>query len=85
MSTKAAPHSLPTDLPALAPSVASNLNASRLLTADDLAERWSVPKAHVYRLARNGAIPCVELGRYRRFRIEAIEAFERASEVRADV
>jgi hypothetical protein len=39
----------------------------------------------VYRLARNGAIPCVELGRYRRFRIEAIEAFERASEVRADV
>src|SRR4051794_26367091 len=35
----------------------------RLLTADDLAERWRVPKTHVYRLAREGRIPVVKLGR----------------------
>jgi len=47
-----------------------------LLTADDLAARWQVSKAHVYRLARNGEIPTVQIGRYYRFRIEAIEAWE---------
>lgn len=50
---------------------------SRLLTADDLAERWAVPTSHVYRLAREGRVPVVELGRYRRFRLEAVEQFER--------
>jgi excisionase family DNA binding protein len=48
----------------------------QLLTAQELAERWQVPTAHVYRLARDGRIPCVTLGRYRRFRLDAIEAFE---------
>ncbi len=48
----------------------------QLLTADQLALRWQVPKSHVYRLAREGAIPVVELGRYRRFRLDAIEQFE---------
>lgn len=47
-----------------------------LLTADDLAERWQVSKAHVYRLAREGRVPCVPIGRYYRFRLEAIEAWE---------
>jgi len=50
---------------------------SALLTAAQLAERWQIPKSHVYRLAREGRIPTVELGRYRRFRPEAIERFER--------
>jgi excisionase family DNA binding protein len=49
----------------------------KLLTAEQLSERWSVPKSHVYRLAREGKIPTVELGRYRRWRLDAIEAFER--------
>jgi excisionase family DNA binding protein len=49
----------------------------RLLTAELLAERWSVPKSHVYRLARDGRIPTVELGRYRRWRLDQIEAWER--------
>ncbi len=49
----------------------------RLLTAEEVAERWQVPKAHVYRLARDGRLPTVALGRYRRWRLEAIEAFER--------
>lgn len=48
----------------------------QLLTAEQLAERWQVPKAHVYRLARDGRIPVVELGRYKRFRVDAIERFE---------
>lgn len=51
--------------------------APRLLTADDLAERWQVPKAHIYRLAREGKLPVVQLGRYRRFSAEAVEHFER--------
>jgi excisionase family DNA binding protein len=48
----------------------------RLLTAEQVAERWQVPTAHVYRLARNGAVPSVRLGRYVRFRLDAIERFE---------
>ncbi len=34
-----------------------------------------VPKTWVYEQARAGRIPTVELGRYRRFRAEAIEAW----------
>jgi excisionase family DNA binding protein len=49
----------------------------RLLTAEQLSERWQVPKSHVYRLAREGRIPTVTLGRYRRFREDAVDAFER--------
>ena len=44
-----------------------------LLTAGELAERWQVPKSHVYRLTRDGLIPAVRLGRYYRYRLEAIE------------
>jgi excisionase family DNA binding protein len=57
----------------------------RLLTAEQLAERWQVPKAHVYRLARDGRLPTVELGRYRRWRMDAIEAFELDGGVAANV
>jgi excisionase family DNA binding protein len=46
------------------------------MTAEQLADRWQVPAAHVYRLARSGHIPVVTLGRYRRFRLDAIEAWE---------
>jgi excisionase family DNA binding protein len=48
-----------------------------LMDADELAVRWSVSKAHVYRLAREGRLPgTVKLGRYYRFPPAAIEAFE---------
>ncbi len=50
--------------------------SAQLLTADQLAERWQVPTSHVYRLARENRIPTVELGRYRRFRLDQIEAYE---------
>lgn len=48
----------------------------QLLTADQLAQRWQVPKSHVYRLTRDGAIPTVKLGRYYRYRLDVIERFE---------
>lgn len=53
----------------------------RLLTADELAERWQVPATHVYRLSREGKLPTVRLGRYRRFRLAEVEAFEAAGGV----
>jgi excisionase family DNA binding protein len=49
-----------------------------ILTPDALAERWSVPKSHVWRLAREGRLPSVRLGRYVRFRLAEVEAFEAA-------
>ena len=48
----------------------------RLLTAEQLAERWQVPTSQVYRLTRDGAIPTVKLGRYYRYRLDQVERFE---------
>jgi excisionase family DNA binding protein len=38
-----------------------------LRTADEVAERLRVPKTWVYRAAREGYLPSVRCGRYRRF------------------
>ena len=46
------------------------------ITAEQLAERWQVQPSHVYRLTRSGVIPTVKLGRYYRYRLDAIEQFE---------
>ena len=46
------------------------------LTADELAERWGVPRSQVYRLTREGKIPVVALGKYYRYKLAAIEAWE---------
>jgi excisionase family DNA binding protein len=54
-----------------------SVTAAQLLTAEQVAERWQVQKAQVYRLAREGRLPTVRLGRYMRWRVEAIEKFER--------
>lgn len=51
-------------------------STEKLRTVDDVAERWQVPASHVYRLARDGKLAVVKLGRYRRFRLEDIENFE---------
>lgn len=57
----------------------------KLLVASELAERWQVPTTQVYRLAREGQIPTVRIGRYRRFRLDHIEAFEaRGGELSGD-
>jgi excisionase family DNA binding protein len=55
-------------------------SSSRLLTAEQLADRWQVSKAQVYRLARDSRIPAVPIGRYYRFRVGAIEAWEASQE-----
>ena len=57
-------------------SVTKN-GAVRLLTAEQLAERWQVPAGHVYRLTRGGQLPAVKLGRYYRYAEAAITEFER--------
>lgn len=53
-----------------------------LLTPDQLAERWQLGrKDPIYRMVREGVIPAgavVRLGRFYRFRLDGIEAFERA-------
>jgi excisionase family DNA binding protein len=51
---------------------------SRLLTAEELAERWRVEKSWIYAKTRSGEIPKVPLpGRYYRYREDVIERFER--------
>ncbi len=63
------------------PSGAHTSNPDRLLTAEQVAERWSVPKSQVYRLARDGRLATVAIGRYRRWRVADLEAFERGGGV----
>jgi excisionase family DNA binding protein len=46
-----------------------------LLTADHVADLLGVPTSWVYEQSRKGRIPTVTLGRYRRYRPEAIEAW----------
>jgi excisionase family DNA binding protein len=58
----------------------TTVSDTRLLTAEELAERWRVSKAQVYRQAREGQVPCVQIGRYYRFRLASIEAWEAAQE-----
>ena len=53
------------------------VTASPILTVEQLAARWQVPRTQVYRLAREGSLPVVRLGRYKRFTLEAVERFER--------
>ena len=55
--------------------------SDRLLTPQELAERWSVPKTQVYRLTREGEIPVVKLGKYYRYRLDAIERWENGETV----
>lgn len=51
-----------------------------LLTAADVAQLLGVPESWVYEQSRAGRIPTVTLGRYRRYRREAIEAWVEAIE-----
>jgi helix-turn-helix protein len=51
---------------------------SEILTAQELAERWQVPTGWVYAKCRTEELPKVPLpGRYIRFRLDVVEAFER--------
>jgi excisionase family DNA binding protein len=46
-----------------------------LMTAEQVAARVQLPKSWVYEQARTGRIPVVKLGRYYRFRAEAVDAW----------
>lgn len=58
------------------------MNAS-LLTAREVAELLEVPVTWVYEQSRQGRIPTVTLGRYRRYRREAIDMWLRDLEAPA--
>jgi excisionase family DNA binding protein len=47
----------------------------KLLTADDVALMLCVPKSWVYAQSRAGSLPTVRVGRYCRYRHEAITAW----------
>lgn len=53
--------------------------SEQFLNAEQLAERWGVPRSQVYRLTREGKIPAVQLGKYYRYKLAAIEAWEDAA------
>ncbi len=46
----------------------------RLLTPNDLAERWSCSRAYVYKLLDEG-LPSLKLGRSRRIRVADADAW----------
>jgi hypothetical protein len=50
-----------------------------ILTAQELAERWKLQNTDwIYRKCREGKLPRIPLpGKYVRFRLDVIEAFER--------
>jgi excisionase family DNA binding protein len=52
--------------------------SGEILTAEELAARWKVERSWVYAKTRSGEIPKVPLpGRYYRYRLDVVEAFER--------
>jgi len=53
----------------------SALPSGTLLTADEVAELLGVTSAWIYGQSRRGRIPTVKLGRYYRYRLDAIEAW----------
>jgi excisionase family DNA binding protein len=59
----------------------SNAEGERLLTTEQVADRWQMSKCHVYKLARDGKVPTVAIGRYYRFRMAAPVEWEEAGGV----
>jgi excisionase family DNA binding protein len=57
----------------------------RLLTAEEIAERLGMRTDWVWAQARAGRIPHIRLGRYRRFRESAVEAWLRELEAKSTV
>ena len=49
------------------------MSGDKLLTAEEVAAMLAVKPTYVYELSRRGEIPTVTLGRYRRYRVEAIQ------------
>jgi excisionase family DNA binding protein len=49
--------------------------SDKLLTAEAIAEMLNVPMTWVRESTRSGAIPCIVLGRYRRYDLAAVLAW----------
>jgi excisionase family DNA binding protein len=56
-----------------APAAPKQPEPEQLLTAREVAQRYSVPETWVYEQARLGKLPSVQLGRYVRFRLAEVE------------
>jgi excisionase family DNA binding protein len=54
----------------------SSDHTSKLLTAEQVAAKWQLPKSVVYRLTRDGQLPTVKIGRYYRYRLADVEQWE---------
>jgi excisionase family DNA binding protein len=54
-----------------------------LLTAEEVAEHFAVPRTHVYALARQGRLPHVKVGRYPRFNLSELCTALASGELRA--
>jgi excisionase family DNA binding protein len=62
-------------------ATASNAQSPTLLSAEEAAKLWSVPKTWIAEMARQGRLPSVKLGHYVRFKPEDLEAFIKANRV----
>ena len=51
--------------------------SSSYLTPKDLAKRYRVTQQQVTKLARHGVLPAIKIGKLWRFKLEAIEEWER--------
>ena len=47
--------------------------ADEVLTIDELAVYLKIPKSTLYKLVREGAVPCQKVGKHWRFHKEAID------------
>jgi excisionase family DNA binding protein len=66
-------------------AVTSGNPTGRLLTAEQVAEVLRVPRSWVYRAAREGSLPSVRCGRYRRFDADDVERWIEEQKGQSDV
>jgi excisionase family DNA binding protein len=58
--------------------------AGEILTIDELAAYLKIPKSTLYKLVREGAVPCQKLGKHWRFHKDAIDMWLIRGSVRAN-
>jgi excisionase family DNA binding protein len=58
--------------------------SGRLLTAPEVADRLAVPLSWVREATRDGRLPHLKLGRYRRYQADAIDAWLRDQQAGGD-
>ena len=56
-------------------TIAPTADTERLLTVQDVAQRFSVPVSWVYANAEAGHLPSLKIGKYRRFRASELEVY----------